>query len=68
MSFFFPNPKPNLVDDLWFKIDHKVDEDVKLAKEEEEFRKMVTQRHFYFDLGCKKEFIAAPGGVFGSSR
>eukprot|EP00112_Aurelia_sp_Birch-Aquarium-sp1_P021043 Seg5567.1 transcript_id=Seg5567.1/GoldUCD/mRNA.D3Y31 product="hypothetical protein" protein_id=Seg5567.1/GoldUCD/D3Y31 len=43
MSFFFPNPKPNLADDLWFKIDHKTDEDVKLTKEEEEFHKRIQK-------------------------
>ena len=40
---FFPNPKTKLVDDLWFKIDQKVDEDVQLSKEEDEFYKKVRR-------------------------
>jgi len=41
---FFPNPKPTLVDDLWFKLDRKVDEDVQLSREEEElYKKMEVE-------------------------
>ena len=43
---FFPNPKPTLVDDLWFKLDRKVDKDVQLSREEEEFYKKVRDYNF----------------------
>eukprot|EP00795_Rhopilema_esculentum_P000718 gene718-10432_t len=39
---FFPNSKPSLVDDIWFQVDKKVDEDAQLSKDEDEYYKKVT--------------------------
>ena len=38
---FFPNSKPSLVDDIWFQVDKKVDEDAQLSKDEDEYYKKV---------------------------
>ncbi|XP_065058286.1 anaphase-promoting complex subunit 15-like [Rhopilema esculentum] len=40
---FFPNSKPSLVDDIWFQVDKKVDEDAQLSKDEDEYYKKLQK-------------------------
>ena len=47
-STVFPSLLPRVADDLWFKLEKRLDDDAALAKEEEEYAASVC----FLDLAC----------------